>query len=81
MRDYHTFADMEALLLISLKMPGRSTKDVGTATGIKTNTLYKWKTADVHLSPAKADALLLYFMKNEPQRLQLAETVLTAKLI
>ncbi len=81
MFDYHTFAETEDLLLTALKLPGRSTKDVAAATGIKANTLYKWKTTGVRLSPAKADALLLYFMKNEPQRLQLAETVLTAKLI
>lgn len=81
MCNYHTFAETEALLLTALKLPGRSTKDVAAATGIKANTLYKWKTTDVRLSPDKTDALLLYFMKNEPQRLQLAETVVATKLI
>jgi hypothetical protein len=47
------------------------------ATGIKANTLYKWKTTPVHLSPEKADKLLLYFMENEPERLDLAEKVLS----
>ena len=45
------------------------------ACGIKANTLYKWKTNEkVHLSPAKADALLLYFIENEP------DTIITASV-
>lgn len=30
---------------------------------------------NVHLSPPKADAILLYFMKNEPTRLDAAEII------
>lgn len=54
-------------------------KAIAAATGIRPDTLYKWTTTEVHLSPSKADALLLYFINNEPQRLELAETVLAAK--
>ena len=78
MKEYRSFAETEALLLTAINMQGRSIKEIAAATGIKPNTLYKWKTTNVHLSPAKADALLLYFMKNEPRRLELAEIVQTA---
>ena len=78
MKQYSTFAETEALLLTALNMIGHSTKEVATATGIKPSTLYKWKTTDVRLSPDKADALLLYFIQNEPQRLEDAEIVLAA---
>ena len=79
MKQYTTFAEMEALLLTALSLPGCSTKAIASATGIKANALYKWKTTDAHLSPAKTDALPLYFIQNEPQRLRLAETVLAAQ--
>ena len=79
MKHYNTFAETEALLLTAIKMRGRTVKDIAAATGIRADTFYKWKTTEVHLSPAKADALLLYFIQNEPQRLELAETVLAAK--
>ena len=78
MRQYIPFAETEALLRTAINMKGRSVKAIGTVTGIRPDTLYKWKTTDVHLSPSKADALLLYFIQNEPQRLELAETVLAA---
>ena len=78
MENYNTFAETEALLQTAIGLPGHSIKEIATATGIKANTLYKWKTSDGHLSPSKADALLIYFMENEPQRLQLAELYLCA---
>ena len=78
MKQYTTFAETEALLLAAINLRGRSVKDIAAATGIKPSTLYKWKTTDVRLSPDKADALLLYFMENEPQRLEDAEIVLAA---
>lgn len=78
MKQYTTFAETEALLRTAISVCGRSTKDIAAATGIKVDTLYKWKTSNVHLSPPKADTLLLYFINNEPQRLELAETVLAA---
>lgn len=65
----NTFAETEALLKSAIILSQNSVKDIAAASGIKANTLYKWKTTDVHLSPTKADALLLYFMENEPQAL------------
>ena len=79
MKQYTTFAETEALLRTAINMKGRTVKAIAAATGIRADTLYKWKTTEVHLSPPKADALLLYFIQNEPQRLELAETVLAAK--
>jgi len=79
MRKYTTFSELESLLLIAIGLPGFSIKDIAAVTGIKANTLYKWKTMPVHLSPEKADKLLLYFMEHEPDRLELAELVLSQK--
>ena len=81
MENYKTFAEMEAILLTAIELPGRSIKDISAATGIKASTLYKWKTTKAHLSPQKADILLLYFMQNEPLRLKLADKLLTAIII
>lgn len=74
---YATFAETERLLLTAIGLPGSSIKTIAAATDIKVNTLYKWKTTNVHLSPEKADRLLLYFMEQEPTRLELAEQVRT----
>jgi len=79
MKQYTTFAETEAILRTAINMKGNTVKDIAAATGIKADTLYKWKTTEGHLSPSKADTLLLYFIQNEPQRLELAETVLAAK--
>ena len=79
MRQYNTFAQTEALLLTAITLPGSSIKTIAAATGIKANTLYKWKTTPVHLSPEKADKLLLYFIEHEPDRLELAELFLSQK--
>ena len=75
MKQYTTFAETEALLRTAINLRGETVKAISAATGIRADTLYKWKTTKVHLSPPKADALLLYFMENEPQRLELAEFV------
>ena len=75
MRKYNTFAELETLLLTAINLPGTTIKSIAEATGIKANTLYKWKTTPVHLSPEKADCLLFYLMENEPARLELAEKV------
>lgn len=75
---YTTFAETEALLQIDIGLPGRKIKEIGADLGIKANTLYKWKNGSVHLSSQKADAFLLYFMQNEPERLELAEVMLHA---
>ena len=79
MKRYITFAELENLLLTVIALPGCSIKKIAAATGIKANTLYKWKTTPVHLSPEKADKLLLYFMEHEPDRLELAELILSQK--
>ena len=78
MKQYTTFAETEALLRTAINLRGETTKSISTATGIRADTLYKWKSTKGHLSPSKADALLLYFMKNEPNRLELAEYVCAA---
>ena len=75
-RECNTFAQTEALLLTAIRLPGSSIKSIAAATGIKANTLYKWKTTDNHLSPEKADRLLLYFQSQEPERLELADYIL-----
>lgn len=77
MRKYTTFAELETLLLTAIDLPGSNIKSISEATGIKANTLYKWKTTPVHLSPDKADRLLLYFLDHESERLALAEKVLS----
>ena len=77
MRKYTTFAELETLLLTAINLPGTTIKSIAAATGIQANTLYKWTTTPNHLSPEKADRLLLYFMENEPQRLELAEKILS----
>ena len=79
MQKYMTFAEMESLLITAINLPGSSIKDIAAATGIKANTIYKWKTTPVHLSPEKADKLLLYFIEHEPDRLELTELVLSQK--
>ena len=61
-----TFSDTESILLLAVKISDNSVKTISDATGIKASTLYKWKTTNVHLSPAKADILLRYFMESEP---------------
>ena len=76
MRKYTTFAELETLLLTAIDLPGSNIKSISAATGIKANTLCKWKNTAVHLSPEKADKLLLYFSEHEPERLELAEKVL-----
>ena len=76
MKQYPTFAQTESLLLMAIQFPGASIKTIAAATGIKANTLYKWKNTSVHLSPEKADKLLLYFMEHEPDRLELAGAIL-----
>ncbi len=75
MKNYNTFAETESLLQTAIALPGRSIKEIAAATNINPSTLYKWKTTSVQLSPPKADALLLYFIKNEPTRLDAAEII------
>ena len=76
MQQYTTFSQTESLLLTAIQLPGESIQNISSVTSIKANTLYKWKTTPVHLSPEKADKLLLYFMEHEPDRLELADAIL-----
>ena len=78
--DYKAFADTEALLLTAIGLDGESIKHIAKATDIKADTLYKWKSTSVHLSPEKADRLLIYFIQNEPYRLKLAEIINSANI-
>ena len=64
------FTEVEALLQTAIGLPGCSIKAIATEAGIKTSTLYQWNTANVHQSPQKADALLLYFIQHGPERLK-----------
>ena len=75
MRKYISFAETEQILRVALGLPGSSIKSIAEATGIKANTLYKWKTTENHLSPEKTDRLLLYFQSQEPKRLELADYI------
>lgn len=75
MRKFISFAETEQILRVALGLPGSSIKSIAEATGIKANTLYKWKTTDNHLSPEKTDRLLLYFQSQEPKRLELADYI------
>ncbi len=78
MEKYTTFAETEALLQTTIKLPGRSIKEIAAATNILPNTLYKWKSSsEGHLSPQKADKLLIYFIQNEPECLELADLLQT----
>ncbi len=77
---YKTFADTEALLLTAIGLDGESIKHIGEETGIKADTLYKWKSTKAHLSPEKADRLLIYFIQNEPYRLKIAEIINSATI-
>ena len=71
----NTFAETEALLKLAMTLSKNTVKQIAEATGIKPNTLYKWKTTDAHLSPQKADTLLRYFINNELQ------TIITALVV
>ncbi len=63
----NTFAETELTLRTAMNLSDNSVKQIAAASGIKPSRLYKWKTTDGHLSPEKADALLLYFLENEPK--------------
>ena len=77
MQNYMSFSDLESFLLTAISIPGSAIKEIAAATGIKANTLYKWKSTPIHLSPEKADKLLLYFIENEPERLELSKKILS----
>ena len=62
-----SIAETEALLKSAVILSQNTIKQIASLSNIKASTLYKWKTTDVHLSPQKMDALLIYFIENEPQ--------------
>ena len=43
-----TYAETEALLRIAINMRGHTVKAIADATGIRADTLYKWKTTEGH---------------------------------
>ena len=73
MENYKTYAETEALLQTAIGLRGRTIKEIAEASGIKASMLYKWNTGKVHLSPQKQDQLLIYFIQNEPERLEIAD--------
>lgn len=72
---FNIYSDTERILLTAFELSDNSVKTIAGATGINPSTLYKWKTTDVHLSAPKANALLLYFIENEPMILIKASLV------
>ena len=76
-KTYMTYMDKNALLKTAISLYGRSTKAIAESINISPYTLYKWKTGGSNLSPHTADRLLMYFVQNEPDRLALAESILT----
>ena len=63
----NSFTETELILKTAISFSQNSVKQIADECGIKANTLYKWRTnKQVHLSPQKADALLLYFIEKEP---------------
>ena len=50
---YKAFADIKTLLSTAIGLDGKSIEHVAEATGIKEDTLYKWKSTNVHLSSKK----------------------------
>ena len=53
MKQYTTFAKMESLLLTAINLRDESVRSIAAATGIRADTLYKWKITEVHLSHPK----------------------------
>lgn len=70
--------EIELILFTALALSSTTVKDIATVMGIHASTLYKWKTmTERHLTQQKQDALLWYFLKNEPDILILALIVTT----
>ena len=72
---FNISSDTERVLLTAFELSDNSVKSIASATNINSATLYKWKTTSVHLSASKADALLRYFIENEPMVLIKASLV------
>ena len=74
-------AEKELLLLIAVSLSPSNIKDIAISAGLKPSLIYKWKTSGVHLSPKKIEALLKYFIENEPVILIMAEIVVIELLL
>jgi len=44
MENYNTFAERSTLLMTAIELPGNSIKEIAAVTGIKPNTICKWKS-------------------------------------
>ena len=55
MKQYTTFAETEALLRTAINLRGETVKQIAAATGIRADTLYKWKTTKVHVQHGTAE--------------------------
>ena len=62
-----TYAEIDALLKLALKLSENSVKQIAAKSRINADTLYKWKTMVRNLSAQNLDRLMIYFMENEPQ--------------
>ena len=74
-------AETELLLSIAVMISPNSVKDIAEASGIRPNTLYKWKVTDRHLSAKTMDTLLSYFVKKELLTILIAEIVKTVLIL
>ena len=74
-------AEKELLLLIAVSLSPSNIKNIAAAAGLKPSLIYKWKTSDAHLSSKKADALLRYFIENEPLILTMAAIEIAVLLL
>ena len=74
--------EIELILFTALTLSPSKVKDIAEAMKINASTLYKWKTmSERHLTQSKQDALLWYFLKNEPDIIILALIVTTVTTI
>jgi len=72
----YSFTELEKILLIAVKMPTITIKDLAKETGISsTSGLYKWSRGVSHLSPERADMLFKWFQESRPDLLEAAERV------
>ncbi len=74
--------EIELILFTALTFSPSKVKDIAEKIQINASTLYKWKTmSERHLTQQKQDALLRYFLKNEPDIFILALIVTTVTTI
>ena len=74
--------EIELILFTAMTLSPSKVKDIAEEMKINASTLYKWKTmSERHLTQQKQDALLWYFLKNEPDIFILALIVTTVQTI